>query len=123
MIVFDILSNLYFIFIAKYGSCYIERTARGEKSAGKPFYQQRPQITSSCVANDNCNYSVHVITTSGANGTGYYTKPAPVITVSISMSGDEEDTRPMILFLSSYYAVHWSLSIPQGVVFERVILV
>ena len=110
------------VFIAKFGSCNVEKTAYGDNSAGKPFYQQRPQITYSCVANDNCQNSVHVISTYEAVSTGFNVRSAP-ITLTVSVNGDEADTRPLILVLTSYYPVRWSLSIPQGVVFERLIVV
>ena len=114
-----ILINL----LVRFGSCNIEKTARGDNSAGKPFYQQRPQITSSCVANDNCQYSVHAISMYEARSTGLFSVRSGSVAVRISVSGDEEDARPLILILTSYYPVRWSLSIPQGVVFEKVLVV
>ena len=110
------------IFTVEFGSCSIEKTARGDNSAGKPFYQRHPQITYSCVANNNCQNSVHVISTYEAVSTGFAVRSAP-ITVRITVSGDEEDTKPLILVLTSYYPVRWSLSIPQGVVIERLVVV
>lgn len=108
------------IIIVKFGSCMIEKSAFGDNSIGKPTYRGRTQITYSCVANDNCLNSVHVISVYEARSTGFSVRSGSV-TVRVSVSG--EDTKPLILVLASYYPIRWSLSIPRGVVFDKVIVV
>ena len=34
-----------------------------------------------------------------------------------------EDDKPLILVLTSYYPINWRLSIPDSVVFDKIILV
>ena len=111
--------NLFF-YTVKFGSCAIEKTARGDNSVGVPLYRGRTQITSSCVANDNCQNSVHVISVYEARSTGFRVRSGSV-SVRVSVTG--EDTKPLILVLTSYYPIRWSLSIPSGVVFDKVIVV
>ena len=108
---------LHMPFVVNFGSCNVEKSATGENSAGVPTYRGRTQITSSCVASDNCQNSVHVIST--------YQSRTDTRTgsVSLSLSFSGEDTKPLILVLTSYYAIRWTLSIPQGVTVDKVIVV
>ena len=73
------------------------------------------------MASDNCNYEVHVIgnykSSSGSNSP----RVAGVTDVTLSVSG--ESSRPLILVLTSYEPVRWRLSVPSGVVIDKVILV
>ena len=108
------------ISVVKVGSCRVEKTGDGANSAGIPSYQGRTQITYSCVANDNCQNSVHAISVYEARSIGFSVRSGSV-RVSVSVNG--EDTKPLILVLTSYYPIRWSLSIPPGVVFDRVIVV
>ena len=64
--------------------------------------------------------SVHVISMYEARSTGFAVQ-AGSASVSLSVTG--EDTRPLILVLTSYYPIRWSLSIPSGVVVDKVIVV
>ena len=107
--------------LAKYGSCRVEKTFDGENSAGIPSYQGRTQITYSCVANDNCVNSVHAISVYEARRTGGFSVQPGTLRLRVTVSG--EDTKPLILILTSYYPIRWSLSIPQGVVVDTVIVV
>lgn len=109
------------IIIVKFGSCMIEKSAFGDNSIGKPTYRGHTQITYSCVANDNCQNSVHVISVYEARSTEIKSVRSGSVTVRVSVSG--EDTKPLILVLASYYPIRWSLSIPRGVVFDKVIVV
>ena len=106
----------------KFGSCAIEKTARGDNSAGIPSYRGRTQITSSCVVSNrsNCQNSIHVISVYEARSTGFRVQSG---SVGVRVSATGEDTKPLILVLASYYPIRWSLSIPSGVVFDKVIVV
>ena len=112
--------ELEFFHTVKFGSCSIEKTAHGDNSAAIPSYRGRTQITSSCVANDNCQNSVHVISVYEARSTGFNVQSG---SVSVRVSATGEDTKPLILVLTSYYPIRWSLNIPSGVVFDKVIVV
>lgn len=106
--------------IVKYGSCHIEKTFNGENSAGMPLLGGRTQITYSCTAKDNCLNSVHAISVYEARSTGFSVQ-AGTVQLSVSVTG--EDAKPLILILTSYFPIRWFLSIPQGVVLDRVIVV
>ena len=86
------------------------------------MYRGHPQITSSCVANDNCHNSVHVISMykTHLQNPGAAIRPG-TINVHISVTG--EDDKLLILILTSYYPIQWRLNIPNGVVFDKVIVV
>lgn len=117
----DLVKKKHFLmYIVKFGSCAIEKTAHGDNSVGVPSYRGRTQITSSCIANDNCQNSVHVISVYEARSTGFNVQSGS-ISVHVSVTG--EDTKPLILVLTSYYPIRWSLNIPSGVVFDKVIVV
>ena len=98
----------------------IEKSAHGANSMGIATYRGRTQITYSCVANDNCRNSVHVISVYEARSTGFAVRSGSV-NVHVSVTG--EDTKPLILVLTSYYPIRWSLNIPRGVVFDKLVLV
>ena len=106
--------------IVKFGSCIVHKSGHGDNSLGVPSYSGRTQITTSCVATDNCHNSVHVISMYEARSTGFAVR-AGSASVSVSVTG--EDTRPLILVLTSYYPIRWSLSIPSGVVIDKIIVV
>ena len=89
---------------------------------GTPTYSGRAQTTYSCVANDNCNYDVHVIANYESNGhTGFRIHNTGNTSVNLVVNGTS--TKPLILVFVSYEPVRWTLSIPTGVVIDRVILV
>ena len=52
---------------------------------------------------------------------GYH--PTGLASVRVTVSGDQSDTRPLILVLASYEPIRWSISTPQGVNFEKIIVV
>ena len=106
----------------EFGSCIVEKSAFGANSAGVPTYRGLTQITSSCIANDNCRNSVHVISTYKT----HLQHPGAVIrpeTVDVHISVTGEDDKPLTLVLTSYYPIMWRLNIPDGVVFDKIILV
>ena len=120
--------NTYSLFLTllyyavKFGSCTIEKSTFGDNSAGVPAYRGHTQITSSCVASDNCRNSVHVISTykTHLQHPGATIRPETV-EVHVSVTGD--DDKPLILVLTSYYPINWRLNIPDSVVFDKIILV
>ena len=90
---------------------------------GTPTYNGQSQTTYSCVANENCNYDVHVI----SNYEGDYNHGFGPVTrsgntnVELRVSG--HGSKPLVLVFVSYEPVNWILSIPSGVVIEKVLLV
>ena len=75
------------------------------------------------MANDNCRNSVHVISTYKTHfqHPGAVIRPGTV-NVHISVTGGEDD-KPLILVLTSHYPIEWRLNVPEGVVFDKVIVV
>ena len=90
---------------------------------GTPTFTGQSQTTYSCVADENCNYDVHII----SNYEGDYNHGFGPVTragntnVQLSVSG--EGSKPLVLVFVSYEPVNWILSIPQGVTIEKVLLV
>lgn len=123
MNIFSLL-NCTPLHVVKFGSCSIEKSAFGENSAGVPAFKGQTQITSSCVANDNCRNSVHVISTykTHLQHPGATIRPGTV-DVQVSVTGSEEDDKPLILVPTSYYPIKWRLNIPEGIDFDKIILV
>ena len=106
--------------IAIDGNCRVTQGA--SIRVGTPTYSGRAQTTYSCVANDNCNYDVHVIANYESNGHhGFRVHNTGNTRVNLRVTGTS--TKPLILVFVSYEPVRWTLSIPSGVVIDRVILV
>ena len=102
------------------GNCHVTRGA--SVRVGTPTYSGRAQTTYSCVANDNCNYDVHVIANYESNGHhGFRIHNTGNTRVNLRVTGTS--AKPLILVFVSYEPVRWTLSIPSGVVIDRVILV
>ena len=90
---------------------------------GTPTFEGKAQTTYSCVADENCNYDVHVISNYEGDynhGFGPVTR-AGTTNVQLRVSG--EGSKPLILVFVSYEPVNWTLSIPQGVTIEKILLV
>ena len=105
------------------GSCHI--TKDNSTALGTPTFTGQSQTTYSCVANDNCRYNVHVIgnyESNGRHGFGIQ-RTTGRTNVNLRVSGPNEGTKPLILVFVSYEPVTWILSIPSGVVIERILLV
>ena len=101
-------------------SCQVTQGA--SVRVGTPTYAGRAQTTYGCVVNNNCNYDVHVIVNYESNGhTGFRIHNTGDTSVNLRVTGTS--TKPLILVFISYEPVRWSLSIPSGVVIDRVILV
>ena len=103
------------------GQCRIQR---GSSSAvGTPTFNGATQTNYSCVANENCNYDVHVI----SNYEGDYNHGFGPVTrsgttnVRINVRGQVH--RPLVLVFVSYEPVNWILSLSSGVTIEKVLLV
>ena len=102
------------------GNCRVSQGA--SVRVGTPTYSGSAQTTYNCVANDNCNYDVHVIANYESNGHhGFRIHNTGNTSVNLVVNGTS--TKVLILVFVSYEPVRWSLSIPSGVVIDRVILV
>ena len=89
---------------------------------GIPTFEGQPQTTYSCIANENCNYDVHILGNYEGNGhLGFRIHHTGNTIVNIRVSG--QDSKPIVLVFVSYEPVNWILNIPSGVVIERVLLV
>lgn len=109
--------------LAVSGNCRIVEGAQPGDRVGTPTFNDRHQRHWSCTANENCNYDVHVIANrisdSGRNRTSI---PTPG-TAYVSVRATGEQSKPLVLVFNSYRPVRWIVSVPQGVVIERVVLV
>ena len=101
----------------------MEISSSAGNAAAVPSYRGSVQSTRSCTANDNCNYSVHVISVYEARNRGFRDHAPGSASVHVTVSGDQSDTRPLILVLASYEPISWSISMPQGVTFEKILVV
>ena len=102
----------------------METSSSAGNAVAVPSYRGSVQSTRSCTANDNCNYSVIVISVYEArpdHSFGYH--PTGSASVRVTVSGGQSDTRPLILVLASYEPIRWSISMPQGVTFEKILVV
>ena len=109
------------MFLATSGQCHIEHDS--SSAVGTPTFEGQSQTTYSCVANENCDYDVHVI----SNYEGDYNhgfgpvNNAGTTNVQLSVSG--QSSKPLVLVFVSYEPVNWILSIPRGITIEKVLLV
>ena len=107
---------------AKIGSCHIQKGA--STAVGNPTFERRSQPTYSCVANDNCIYDVHVVSNYEGNGhSGFRVHNTGRTNVQLRISGPNNGSKPLVLVFVSYEPVNWILSIPSGVVIDRILLV
>ena len=103
------------------GQCQIEQNSL--LAVGTAAFKGRSQTTYSCVADENCNYDVHII----SNYEGDYNHGFGPVTragntnVQLSVSG--KGSKLLVLVFVSYEPVNWILSIPPGVTVDRVLLV
>ena len=89
---------------------------------GTPTFEGQSQTTYGCVADENCDYDVHVISNYEGNGhTGFRIHNTGTTNVQLSVSG--QGSKPLVLVFVSYEPVNWILDIPSGVVIEKVLLV
>ena len=76
----------------------------------------------SCVTDTNNNYDIHVIGNYESNGhSGFRVHETGYTDLYLTVTG--ESARPLILVLTSYEPVEWTLHIPSGVIIDKVILV
>ena len=116
-----IIINYALLHAATFGSCRIGADANN--SVGTPTYSRRGNgglsTVYSCVANDNCNYDVHVV---GCHESQYLSnRRLSSSHVSINVQG--QSSKPLILVLLAYRPMRWSLGISSNVVIDTVILV
>lgn len=86
---------------------------------GRATYQGSLQTPIySCIANDNCNYDVHVIGS-------YYARVrySQISSSSVYVNVQGQSSKPLIVVLLSYNPVRWSLRVSSGVVIDTVIVV
>ena len=90
---------------------------------GTPTYEGQSQTMYSCIANENCNYDVHVISNYEGDynhGFGPVTR-AGTTDVQLSVSG--QDSKLLVLVFVSYEPVNWILNVPNGIIVNKVLLV
>ena len=89
---------------------------------GTPTFEGTSRTTYSCVADENCDYDVHVISNYEGNGhTGPGIHNTGTTNVQLRVSG--QSSKPLVLVFVSYEPVNWVLNVLSGVVIEKVLLV
>ena len=89
---------------------------------GTPTFEEQSQTTYSCVADENCNYDVHVVSNYEGDGhTGFRVHDTGTTYVDMNVIGPS--LKPLILVFVSYEPVNWILNITSGVVVDKVLLV
>ena len=121
LLTFLILTWQHYTGAFNVGSCNIREASglaeakfRGSYDRGYPAY--------SCIANDNCDYEIHVLgsyESRSDHGFGYH--PTGQSDVDITVIGNS--SRPLILVLSSYEPTLWRLTFPSDVTIHKVIIV
>ena len=101
----------------------METSSSAGNAAAVSSYQGSVQSTKSCAANNNCNSSVHAFSVYEARNRGFRDHAPGSASVRVTVSGDQSNTRPLILVLASYEPISWSISMPQGGIFEKIIVV
>ena len=90
---------------------------------GIPTFNGQPQTTFSCVADENCNYDVHIIGNADNGHTlGSSSTRNTNIDVQLSVNSQGSNS-PLVLVFVSREPVNWILDIPSGVVIEKVLVV
>ena len=103
---------------ASVGPCTIELNA--QSPVGTPTYEgNNVAAIYSCAASTTCNYDVHVLSCYTASR--YVHSGNSTVHVDISFVG--QSSRPVVLVLLSYEAIHWTLNIQNNVVIDTVIVV
>ena len=93
---------------------------------GLPSTDRRPERTYYGCVSDllNCDYEVHVIanyeSSNGHHGFGIR-RVAGSTYVQFNIKG--QSSKPLILVFTSYEPVNWVLSLPSGVVVNRILVV
>ena len=90
---------------------------------GVPRFDNRLQTTQSCVANENCNYDVHVISNSESVRRHGFRSARIAGTTNVDLRVTGDGSKPLILVFVSYSPVRWILSVPRGVVIDNIVLV
>lgn len=105
-------------------SCNIQTDAEAVATSTFRGSPTQSSLIYSCVSNDNnnCGYEVHVIGNYESNGhSGFRVHNTGYTDLYMAVTGNS--SRLLILVLSSYEPVDWTLHIPDGVVIDTVILV
>ena len=117
---YTLWSNCTHWFLAISGQCHIERDS--SSAVGTPTFEGRSQTTYSCVANENCDYDVYVISNYEGNGhTGFRIHNTGTTNVQLSVGG--QSSKPLVLVFVSYEPVNGILNIPRRVTIDKVLLV
>ena len=109
---------LVHMYTASVDPCTIELNA--QNPVGTPTYEGDDVAAMhiySCAANTTCNYDVHVLSCY----TDHFQTGNSTVHVDISFVG--QSSRPVVLVLLSYEAIHWTLNIQNNVVIDTVIVV
>lgn len=111
------------IYSASIGDCVVTEGELKTDVVGIPTYRGDTQTNYSCVANENCNYDVHMISNYEGDSVHGWFRRRTVGTTHVDVRVTGVGTKPLVLVFSSYEPVKWILSIPTGVVIDSVLLV
>ena len=113
--------DVFVLLLAINGECRIEQGSLS--TVGIPSFKGQSHTAYSCVANENCNYDVHIV----SNYEGDYNHGFGPVTTSgttnVRLNVTGEGSKPIVLVFVSYESVNWVLSIPDRVVINKILLV
>ncbi len=101
------------------GGCHIQSDVDNAAATGS--FSGSAGSGYSCVNNENCDNEVHILGSYESMRRGFRQHPTGYANVYLSVTGSS--SRALILVLSSYEHVQWTLHIPRGVIISRVIIV
>ena len=108
---------------ASIGDCVVTEGEVTTDVVGIPTFRDNPQTNYSCVANENCNYDVHMIGNYEGDSVHGFFRRRTVGTTRVDVRVTGVGTKPLVLVFSSYEPVKWILNVPTDVVIDKIILV
>ncbi|XP_033628531.1 uncharacterized protein LOC117291111 isoform X1 [Asterias rubens] len=106
--------------LPRYGSCVIKHDA--PTAIAMPSFQDEPQMTYSCLADDNSLCRVHVLAVYEGNR---HTIPPTAGDMEVMVEGQRsaDERRGVVLVLVSFEPVNWNVHLVGQSMIERVILI
>ena len=114
----------FLVYTAHVSGCLIKRSP--STYVGLPSTDRKPEKTYyGCVSGLlNCDYEVHVIANyESSNGHHGYGIRRKHLSTYVHFNINGQSSKPLVLVFTSYEPVNWRLSLPSGVVVNRILVV
>ena len=111
------------MYTAHVSGCLIKRSP--STYVGFPTTNGAAQTLYGCVSSTvNCEYEVHVIANyESSNGRHGFRTPRVAGDTHVQFNINGQSSKPLVLVFISYEPVNWRLSLPSGVVVNRILVV